>query len=120
MCLAVVGQTKIPTSCVVKDDLLRAGKIVEFPTLECSAEDFRDVIYENFPNLRRGGGFEFCRCLPNSRELEPLSSTAQSSPLFLKERVGKSRTYIRPLQLDLSLDEVTDLPEGVCCMHSVI
>ncbi len=35
VCLAVVGQTKIPTSCVIKDDLLRAGlgeNIVQFPT----------------------------------------------------------------------------------------
>ena len=112
-----VGEYKVPTSAVTKDDLLKAGlgeKNIEFSSLDIPAEEFRDVIYDNFPKLRNGGGFELCRSLPNSRHLEPLSSAAYSSPQLLKERVGNSRTYIRPLQRDLDLEEVFGLPGGVC------
>ena len=117
VCLSYVGEYKVPTSAVTKDDLLKAGlgeKNIEFSSLDIPAEEFRDVIYDNFPKLRNGGGFELCRCLPNSRHLEPLSSAAYSSPQLLKERVGNSRTYIRPLQRDLDLEEVFGLPGGVC------
>ena len=62
--------------------------------------------YDNFPKLRNG---ELCRCLPNSRHLEPLSSAACSSPQLLKERVGNSCTYICTLQRGLDLAEVFGL-----------
>ena len=42
-----------------------------------------------------------------------LGNIAHSSPYQLKERVGNSRTYIRPLQKDLDLSEVLGLPSGV-------
>ena len=57
---------------------------------------------------------EFCKCLPNSRKLEELSSVVHSTPAVLKERVGNARTYIHPLQNDLVMDDVFSLPEGVC------
>lgn len=116
VCLAYMGEGKRPTSAMTKDELLKAGlgeKTIEFPTLDCSAEEFRDLMHENFPKLKNGGGYEFCRCLPNSSDLEPLSSAAYASPRLLKERVGNARTYIRPLQKDLDLDEVMALPTGV-------
>ena len=112
-----MGESKRPTSSVTKDDLLKAGlgeKVIEFPILSATAEEFRDLIYESFPNLKDGGGFEFCRCLSNSSGLEPLSSAAYASPSMFKERVGNTRTYIRPLQRDLSLEGMFDLPGGVC------
>ena len=37
----------------------------------------------------------------------------QTSPAVLKERVGVSRTYIRPLQQDLNLDPVKDKSDRV-------
>lgn len=80
-----------------KDDLLEAGlgeKVIEFPSLEASAEQFKDLLHSAYPKLQDGGGFELCRCLPNSRMLEPLTAIALSSPAILKERVGNSRTYI--------------------------
>lgn len=117
VCLSSVGEEKVPTSAAYKDDLLKAGlgeQTIEFEVLDAGPEEFRDFIYEKFPKLRQGGGYEFCRCLPNSRQLEPLSCSAYFSPSLFKDRVGNTRTYIRPLQRDLSLEEILDLPEGVC------
>ena len=120
VCLAYVDEYKVPTSGVQKDDLFKAGlgeKVIEFPTLEASAEEMRDLIYSTFPKLKDGKGFKLCRCLPNSRQLEPLSTTAYSSPALLKERVGNSRTYVLPLQKDLGLDDIIALPQGVRDIH---
>ena len=116
VCLAWCDQHKIPTTDVEKDDLLEAGlgeKVIEFPSLDASGDEFKEILYSEYPKLRDGGGFELCRCLPNSRNLEALTSVALSSPAMLKERVGNARTYIRPLQCDLDMDAVLGLPEGV-------
>lgn len=117
VCLGYYDQGRIPTTDVDKDELLKAGlgeKVIEFPSLHASGEEFRDLLYSFFPKLKDGGGFELCRCVPNSRNLEVLSDVVHSSPYHLKERVGNARTYIRPLQRDLDLSEVVHLPEGVC------
>ena len=116
MCLAFRDQTKIPTTDYQKDDLLEAGlgeKEVEFSTLELNADQFKEKIYSVFPKLKDAGGFQFCKCKPNSRAIEPLSKHTHSSPAMLKERAGKSRTYIRPIQRDLDMEAIFDLPEGV-------
>lgn len=63
-----------------------------------------------FPKLKHGGGFELCRCLPNSRQLDVLTAITHSSPSILKDRVGNSRTYLRPLQQDLDMDSIHELP----------
>lgn len=55
-----------------------------------------------YPKLREGGGFEFLRCVPNSRVLELMLSTVSRSCL-LKSVVNSGRIYIRPLQKDLDL-----------------
>ena len=116
VCLANYDQPKIPTTDTEKDELFKAGlgeKEVEFPSLDMSAEEFTDVLYCTFPKLKGGGGLELCRCIANSRNLEVLSSVVHSSPQHLKERVGNARTYIRPLQRDLDLSEVVELPLAV-------
>ena len=71
------------------------------------------MLYEAYPKLKDGGGFQFFKCAPNSRCLELLSSTTLSSPSILKSRVGNARTYIRPIQRDLDLSFTADLPTGV-------
>uniref|UniRef100_A0A1X7V4V6 Uncharacterized protein n=1 Tax=Amphimedon queenslandica TaxID=400682 RepID=A0A1X7V4V6_AMPQE len=106
---------KIPTTEKEKDDLLRAGlveKEVEFFYMEIGAEAFRDLLHDKFPPLRCGG-FEFLKCIPNSRNMEVLSPVTLLSPLALKTIVGTTkRTYIRPLQQDLGLSAIFDLPSG--------
>ena len=116
VCLAYRDQEKIPTTDGEKDDLLQAGlgeKAVEFSSLDCSAEEFREILYDCFPKLRDGGGYQLCRCLSNSRKLEPLTALVCSSPAVLKDRVGNARTYIRPLQRDLDMDSVYDITSMV-------
>lgn len=126
VCLAYYDQPKIPTTDGDKDELIKAGlgeKCVEFPSLDIDAEEMCDIIYSAFPKLKEGGGFKFCRCIPNSRKLEALSDIAHSSPYHLEERVGNSRTYVRPIQRDLDLSEVSVVPTGVSinnhCLHCV-
>ena len=67
-----------------------------------SAEEFGEFLYEQFPPLREGGGYQLLKCLPN---MEVLSPNVHASPALLKPRVGASRTYIRPLQKDLDITE---------------
>ena len=113
--LAYVGQARIPTSESEKDDLFDAGlgeKDVEFEQLDISADEFKEVIFSVFPKLRAAGGFQLCKCVPNSRKLEPLSSRVLMSPLLLKQRIGSSKSYIVPLQRDLDLTPVED--SGPC------
>lgn len=82
------------------------------------------MLFSAYPKLREAGGFQLCRCLPNSRQLDVLTPIAHSSPSVLKEHVGNSKTYIRPLQKNLSLDSVFELTEGVCdtivCMYMYV
>lgn len=73
----------------------------------------RETILDALPKLR-DAGFMFFKCTMNSHVLEPLSQVVLSSPMMFKERVGTSRTYIRPVQKDLDISVVFDLPEGVC------
>ena len=61
------------------------------------------MLFFNYPKLREAGGFQICRCVPNSRKLEPLVSRVLSSPVVLRQRIGNSRAYIVPLQKDLDL-----------------
>ena len=116
VCLAYCHQTRVPTTDVEKDDLLKAGlgeKEICFNDLEIGAEEFRQVMHEHYPSLQNSGDFEFFKCVPNSRTLEKLSSSCLSSPSMLKRRVGSAKTYIKPIQKDLSMTAVFDLPGGV-------
>ena len=106
MCLGYCGQARLPCSETERNDLFEAGlgeKEIEFESLSCSPNAFQDIIFTAFPQLRDAGGYQFLKCVPNSRNLEVLSSLVLSSPLMLKQRVGAARTYIRPLQRDLDL-----------------
>ena len=99
VCLAYRDQPRIPTSEVEKDDLLQSGlgeKEIVFYDMNLNAEQFQEVLYEHYHQLRQAGGFQLCKCMPNSRKLEPLTKFAHTSPDMLKQRVGNARTYIRP------------------------
>ena len=116
VCLAARNQDRIPTTDAEKDDLLRAGlgeKNVEFDDIDMDTNSYREVVLKAYPQLKNAGGFMFFKCGVNSRTLEPLSQVVLSSPRMLKERVGLARTYIRPLQRDLEISAVFQLPKGV-------
>ena len=102
---------QVPTSSADKEELINAGlgeMRVDIPNVECSTKEFHEVILKSYPKLREGGGFEFLQCIPNSRVLEPISSTVARSPRLLKSVVNTGRIYIRPLQKNLDLSGMED------------
>ena len=118
VCLAYRDQERIPTTDVDKEELYQAGlgeKELSFDTLDMPQEDFRELLFESFPRLRDGGGFQLLKGMPNSRSTEVLSVAVHASPSMLKQRVGSSKTYIRPLQRDLDLTPIVeDAADAVC------
>ncbi|ORU90785.1 MAG: hypothetical protein A6F71_07490 [Cycloclasticus sp. symbiont of Poecilosclerida sp. M] len=69
-------------------------------------EAYKEVILEAFPCLKDGGEFQFLRGISNTRSMEVLSIAVHKSPGDLKQRVGNSRTYLRPMQRDLPTDMI--------------
>ena len=88
-------------------------KVIEFDDLDLDAATYKEVICEAYPQLRNCGGFMFFKCTPNTRNLEALSKVVFSAPRMSKERVGMGRTYICPIQRDLDLSAIFELPAGV-------
>ena len=106
ICLNECNQKIVPKKDTEKNLLLEAGlgeRKITIPDIDISSEEFRDLLFEEFPKLKEGGGVMFAKCRSNSRVLEPLSSLCLTSPRVLRDRVGSVRTYIFPLQKDLKL-----------------
>ena len=121
VCLAVCEQDIVPTTDREKDILLEAGlgeKKLVIDNVECSAEEFREALYQEFPKLRDGGGFQFFKCRQNSRVLEPLSAMCLTSPKVLRDRAGNARTYICPMQRDLELTPIHQACSVVGLLHN--
>ena len=115
-CLAYHDQEKIPLTDVEKEELYLAGlgeQEINFPTLALQTDEFQELLYESFPRLRDGGGYQLLKGIPNSRCMEVLSINVHTSPTLLKQHVGTSRTYIRPLQADLDVTPVEMVTEAV-------
>ena len=113
VCLARTGHNGKPIAEAEKNTLFSARlgeKKLKFPILDATADEFREILYEVFPRLKHGGGYQFLKCIPNSQQLEPLSAMVMSSPILLKQRVGAARTYICPLQQNL--DTTSNLSTG--------
>lgn len=105
VCLASTSQERVPSSAN-KEDLLLAGlgeKKVVIPDVDCTIQDFHDVLLEAFPKLKDAGGFELLRCMPNSRDLEEVPSPINLSPRLLRTHMSSARLYLRPIQVDLDL-----------------
>ena len=121
VCLAYRDQEKIPTTDYDKEELFQAGlgeKEILFASIDMSASDFKGLLMESFPKLKDGGGYQLLKGIPNTRDLEVLSVAVHTSPSLLKQRVGNSRTYIRPIQKDLDLTPIEDAVDAVC-VHSI-
>ena len=114
ICLASKDRRRVPGSIGEKEELIEAGlgeKSVFIPDVECSAQEFKETLITEFPKLADAGGFELMRCIPNSRQLEPISTTVSQQPKSLKAIVGNGRIYIRPIQRDLDLTPCEDADE---------
>ncbi|ORU94807.1 MAG: hypothetical protein A6F71_09705 [Cycloclasticus sp. symbiont of Poecilosclerida sp. M] len=88
VCLAHTNQWKIPTTEGEKDSLEKAGlgeKEIVFTTLNLSADEFKELLFDTFPKLRVGGGFQLLKCMANSRKVEVLSMAMHASPAALKQ-----------------------------------
>lgn len=116
MALSCKDQNKVPTTEIEKEELIQSGlgeMELEFPSLEMTTEEFKEFLFSAYPLLREGGGYQFMKCIPNTRKLEPLPTIVHTSPSILKQRVGSARTYIKPLQRDIDLYPVP-FEIGVC------
>ena len=114
MCLAYRDQVKIPTTDAEKDELFEAGlgeKEVAFDSVDVGPEEFREVLYQAFPQLRRGGGYQLFKCVANSRTLEPLSQIVYSSP-------KKKKKFSPNKKLKVNM-YVLILPIGYNCNHAL-
>lgn len=123
-CLSSTSADRVPTSQSGKLVLEEAGlgeKAVTVPDLDCSAEEFCEVLMGAYPKLRSGGGFELLRCKSKSRDLVLIGHRISNVPRLLKRSVGNGRIYVRPVQRDLSLDACEEEVEGVrsACWYKV-
>ena len=118
VCLDKCNQLKAPMTYIERQRLLEAGlgeKKVTFTDVDCVPEEYREILYHAFPKLEGAGGFELMRCCCNSRMLELLPAKALYSPRCTRERLGRSKGYIRPIQKDLDMSrlEEDDTTESV-------
>ena len=115
ICLAQVGQTCTPTP-LEKADLIRAGLgMASLLLMEHSDSwEFHDESLRRFPKLADGGGYELLRTCGNSRELHVIPPPSGGyTTSYVKSIVNHAKVYVRPLQKDLSLEEVTISSEVV-------
>lgn len=111
VCLSDTDCVKVPNAAYMYF-LEAAGpgeKKLVIPDVDCSALDLNEVVVEAFPKLIDGGGFEFLRCIPNTRDLKLIDHN--TPPRLLKQKVGNGRLFIRPIQKHLSMESITDEQE---------
>ena len=63
-CLSDTDQEKSPTCEADKEELFQTGlgeKEICFEDVNISQDEFHEVILENYPRLRKGGGFRFLK-----------------------------------------------------------
>lgn len=122
VCLANTDDDRVPTSLYAKESLTFAGlgeKKIVIPDVDCTTEEFHEVLISSFPQLRNAGGFELMRCLPSSRDLEIIPSPICHSPRLLRSRISTARVYIRPIQNNLEM-EIFSLQDNEVCFDFII
>ena len=111
VCLSLTTDDKVPCNAAMKETLLEAGlgeKILCIPNISCSKEEFNKIVLDTFPKLKQAGGYEFLRCVSNTKQLQVISTKVAQSPKFLKTIVGNGRVFIHPIQQDISLSPEQD------------
>ncbi len=81
-------------------------KKIQVPDVDCSTEEFNEVLINAFRKLKDCGGFELLRCTSSTRDLELIQSPVCHSPRLLRNRIGTARIYIRPIQTNLDIEEI--------------
>ena len=112
VCLAYTDDNRVPTTASHRELLMLAGlgeKKIQIPDVDCSTDEFHEVLVNSFPKLKNCGGFELLRCIPSTRDLELIPSPSCYSPRLLRNRIGTARIYIRPIQAHLGLHVDKDM-----------
>lgn len=107
-CLSETDDDYVPMK---KGDLVLAGlgeRLITIPNIDCSPAEFHQIILNEFPKLREGGGIEFLKCTQSTRRLEPIPFTVSHSPRLLKSLIGAARVFVRPIQVSLDLTPAKD------------
>ncbi len=120
VCLASPDEERVPTTAIAKEMLSFAGlgeKKVFVQDVDCTTEEFHDILFTCFPQLKNSGGFELLRCLPSSRDLEVIPPPMCHSPRLIRIRMSTARIYIRPIQNDLVTDEIDVVEDFVVNMN---
>lgn len=89
------------------------GEKIVIPDVDCTTEEFHETLYEYFPILKNGGGFELMKCILSTRDLELIPSPVSLSPRLLRSRTCTARIYIRPIQNDLDCIDETEVVENM-------
>ena len=126
VCLPRTDQEKVPTAGekIMLSTCGLGEKLVKFHSVEMSYREVVEVLCRAYPKLSDGGGVEFLRCPPNSRELVPINLPGSGSSLLttILSCVGQGRVFVRPIQRDLPLqDDAKDRQEAgseVCSLQS--
>ena len=116
VCLSCKDVTRVPCTIAEREALVEAGlgeKRVTVASISCSYEDFKDTIVAAFTKLKDCGGFDFLRCVANTKQLEAISPTVAQSPKLLKNVIGNGRIFIRSIQQNLSLDPEIELTSPI-------
>ena len=66
-----------------KDVLCKASLEEKVSELPEGREEFRSILIQEFLKLEDSGGFELCKCLPNTRKLVVLADMAHNFPALL-------------------------------------
>ena len=97
----------VPTNRAEKQALQAAGLGERVVVLSFS-QQLHSKLLDIFPELRCCGGYELLRCHQGSKRLHPIaSSSAGHTPYSLSSEVRQSRIYIRPIQNDIPLQNLS-------------
>ena len=112
VCLCRQDDDQVPSSASAKEALLQAGlgeRSVVLPDIFCTKEEFMQTMIATYPKLKDCGGFEFLRCIPNTKRLEVITPKLAHTPKLLRSIIGTGRVFIRPIQSNLSLEADTSV-----------
>ena len=112
VCLCRQDDDQVPSSASAKEALLQAGlgeRSVVLPDIFCTKEEFMQAMIATYPKLKDCGGFEFLRCIPNTKRLEVITPKLAHTPKLLRSIIGTGRVFIRPIQSNLSLEADTSV-----------
>ena len=112
VCLSDKNSKRVPCGGAEREALVQAGlgeKKIVVTNIDCSSQEFKDILTAGFPKLNGCGGFDILRCIPNTKELEVINTTISQSPKLLKSVIGGGRIFIRPIQKNLSMQVDMDM-----------